>query len=120
MGLLLRSFLFLFLLLVPGKILADGAKTSLSIAPKHSIVLKNQTAQPEWMQLWERARVYARAGELGAAAKLYNQLLLEKPNIEEALREYVLVLMDSEQWTTARAMVQGQKRRMSKSERICF
>ncbi len=103
---LLRFFLFLFLILAPGVVLADDETTTPGIAPKHTIILKDHTPQPEWMQLWERARVYARAGDAVQATQLYAKLLLEKPKIEEALREYVLVLMADRQWKTAGIMVQ--------------
>ncbi len=107
MGFLLRSFsFFLFCLLSPALILAGSGTANPIIVPKHSIVLKKQPTYPKWMQLWELARKHAEAGENVRAAELYRQLFNEKSNIEEVLREYALVLMDTGQWESAGGMVQ--------------
>lgn len=75
-------------------------------APSHSdqsreVVLKNFKTQPPWMLLWDRARGTAGNGDIETAVTLYHELLSKKPLLEEALREYLLLLMTSEQWTEA-------------------
>ncbi|MBU0943485.1 MAG: hypothetical protein KKE53_03435 [Proteobacteria bacterium] len=98
--------ILLLLLLVPlilfaGNSLADP----LDIAPGHDLVLKDDQGQPTWMQLWESGRESARVGAFEEAAASYRALLQKKPKIEEALREYVLVLMTLDQWEEATIVV---------------
>ena len=98
--------LSLILLLFPCHLLAgERASASLDITPDHGLVLKGVQGQPTWMQLWERGRESARLGEFEEAAAIYRQLLQKKPKIEEALREYVLVLMKLDQWAEANIVV---------------
>jgi hypothetical protein len=81
-------------------LLADNLVTQ-GFLQDRSIILKTGSRQPEWMQLWEQARTAFKNNDDVLAANLYKKLLIEKPHIEEALREYVLVLMNLEQWETA-------------------
>ena len=98
----LRFFILLFLLsFFSSPILGEVNPDSQGIIPERSIIVKTGTQQPEWMHLWEQARTALRENKDGLAANLYRALLIEKPHIEEALREYVLVLMNLEQWETA-------------------
>ncbi len=69
------------------------------------IVVKNQPEKPTWMLLWDDARLAAGKNETQLAVELYLELFSVKPNIEEALREYVLILMDIEQWQKARSTI---------------
>lgn len=102
MRFLLRLFIvLLFFFLTPAILAAEGREDVLPIAPEHSIVLKSGSQQPEWMQLWEQARSLSRSFDNASAANLYQQILAQKPYIEEALREYVLVLMALQRWGTA-------------------
>ncbi|MEN8198434.1 MAG: hypothetical protein ABFR63_00040 [Thermodesulfobacteriota bacterium] len=76
------------------------------IAPSHTIVRKDQQPAPSWMLLWKKARAAVRDSDNRQAAEYYRQLLLEKPHIEEAIREYVLVLMHLERWQEGSSLVQ--------------
>jgi tetratricopeptide (TPR) repeat protein len=98
--------LFLFVLLLPTDLWAEEAKKTVDSNVKHSIVFKNAQEQPVWMQTWQRARKAANALEFSLAVDLYQQLLQKKPNIEEALREYALVLIDVKQWGKASTILQ--------------
>ncbi|HIP82334.1 MAG TPA: hypothetical protein EYH19_01965, partial [Desulfocapsa sulfexigens] len=53
------------------------------------------------MKLWQKARSAVKDGDKQNAILIYRKLFIEKPLIEEALREYVVVLMDLEQWHEA-------------------
>lgn len=97
----LTCLLFLILLLFPSILLAENSTELLDVASSHGLVLKGVQDQPTWMQLWDKGRESARLGKLEEAAAIYRKLLQKKPNIEEALREYVLVLMNLEQWSEA-------------------
>lgn len=98
------SFLFIFLLTTDLRA-AGETKTSEQVFT-HSITLKNSLKQPLWMHTWERARKATRDLDPLLACNLYQQLLQEKPNIEEALREYALVLISVKRWETASATLQ--------------
>ena len=98
----LRFFILLFLFsFFPSPILGEVHPDSQGGIPERSIIVKKGSQQPEWMHLWEQARTALRENKNVLAANLYRELLLEKPYIEEALREYVLVLMNLEQWENA-------------------
>lgn len=71
------------------------------------IVLQGSQDQPNWMVLWDKARNYARQGDQQKSAAMYRELFLEKPLIEEALREYVVVLMGLSRWRDAWGGVQN-------------
>lgn len=58
------------------------------------------------MLLWDKAREAARKNDTQKAVKLYLELFSQKPHIEEALREYVLILMNLEQWPKAGVVLQ--------------
>ena len=58
------------------------------------------------MQDWQEARELVREGELSRAKVRYQKLFASKPHIEEAFREYVLVLMQLKQWQEAGGVVQ--------------
>ncbi len=95
------ALVFSILFLLPSLVAAESSVVPPEIAPDHEIVLKGVQEQPTWMVLWERAREQARLSEYDEAAASYEKLLQEKPHIEEALREYVLVLMHLERWAEA-------------------
>jgi hypothetical protein len=65
------------------------------------VILKDHKEQPLWMRLWEKARGAVKKNNKEDAARLYQKLFLEKSQIEEALREYVIVLMDLKRWREA-------------------
>lgn len=91
----------LFFFLFPSPLLAEGPSDHQNGVPARSITFKDGFQQPEWMQIWEQARTAYKETKNVLAANLYRQLLINKPHIEEALREYILVLMSLEQWETA-------------------
>ncbi len=70
------------------------------------LVLKGIRNKPAWMTLWEKARISARHGDNQKASVIYKKLLMEKPQIEEALREYSLVLIELMQWDDAWSTLQ--------------
>ncbi len=91
----LRFYILLFLFsFFPSPILGEVHPDSQGGIPERSIIIKTGSQQPEWMHLWEQARTALRENKDVLAANLYRELLIEKPHIEEALREYVLVLMN--------------------------
>ncbi|MCK5685800.1 hypothetical protein KAJ27_16825, partial [bacterium] len=53
------------------------------------------------MTLWNLAREVSKKGEKKEAVTLYRELFSVKPRIEEALSEYVLLLMDLGEWKEA-------------------
>lgn len=77
-----------------------------SPAANSELVLKGTHNQPAWMTIWEKARLTAKRGETQEAAAIYKKLLIERPQIEEALREYSLVLMELMQWDDAWTVLQ--------------
>jgi len=58
------------------------------------------------MTLWENARSTARKGDQEAALALYRELFKEKPQIEEAQREYAILLMNLQKWQEAGRVIQ--------------
>lgn len=72
----------------------------------HSVVLQNSLSQPGWMKLWNSAREVSKNGEKEKAVSIYRELFIIKPRIEEALREYVLLLMDLGEWKEAGLIMQ--------------
>ena len=92
-------FLFLFLAFCLPSLLVASEKN-------HSIVLQNSLSQPEWMKLWNSAREMSTNGNNEKAVSIYRELFVIKPRIEEALREYVLVLMDLGEWKEAGQIMQ--------------
>lgn len=96
----------MILLLFPSLLFAENnTDEALGITPSHELVVKSVQVQPTWMQIWDKARESVRGGQLEEAAESYRMLLQKKPKIEEALREYVLVLMELDQWTEASIVV---------------
>lgn len=93
--------LILFFSFFPTPLLAESPSDQQNGVPVRYIIFKESFQQPEWMQMWEQARIAYKETKNTQAANLYRQLLSNKPLLEEALREYVLVLMDLEQWETA-------------------
>ncbi len=73
--------------------------------PLHTIVVKG-VESPAWMKLWDRAREQVNADDFEAADNSYRELLIQKPGIEEAQREYCINLMALQQWEEAGAVVQ--------------
>jgi hypothetical protein len=102
-------FLSLCLYLVflsPLILIADETEDSSVVVSSHAIILKDGMEQPGWMELWDKARVSARKGDKEKAVTIYRELFIEKPQIEEALREYVLLLMDLGEWREAGLVIQ--------------
>ncbi len=97
------TLLFIFLLVSLCSPVAGFSETP-SIVPRNGIVLKT-TEQLPWMQEWQKARELVREGELNRAKAEYQKLFLSKPHIEEALREYVLVLMQLNDWQEAAGVI---------------
>ncbi len=99
-------FVLLFCLWCPSVFSAETSTPDPRQAQPPEIVVKNQLEKPPWMLLWNEAREAVRKKDTQLAAELYLELFSEKPGIEEALREYVLIVMDLEQWQKARITVQ--------------
>ena len=78
-----------------------------AIAPDRTItVVADQPDVPEWKTLWDKARENVRQNQYPVALKLYEELLKEKPNIEEANWEFCKVLLEMEDFSSA-AMIIG-------------
>jgi hypothetical protein len=78
----------------PSILIADEIKEIPVLASSPEINLKSVLEQPAWMVLWDKARDSARRGDKKKAVEQYRELFIDKPQIEEALREYVVLLMD--------------------------
>ena len=90
-----------FFLILPNSLFATQKNNPVIPQTSHEVVLKNIKEQPHWMKLWQKARSAVKDGDKQNAILIYQKLFIEKPLIEEALREYVVVLMDLEQWHEA-------------------
>jgi len=90
-----------FFIIIPSSLFANQKKSPIIPEISHEVVLKNIKKQPHWMILWEKARSAVKNDDKQNAILIYQKLFTEKPLIEEALREYVVVLMDLEQWQEA-------------------
>jgi predicted Zn-dependent protease len=75
-------------------------------APVSRLIVIKGGKIPAWMEQWKQARGAASAGDLKAAVLSYEQLLSQKPQIEEALREYCIILMSLKRWQEAGKTVQ--------------
>lgn len=58
------------------------------------------------MKRWDMARNASKKGDKALAVSIYRKLFIEKPRIEEALREYVLLLVDLKEWKEAGLVTQ--------------
>lgn len=88
-------------LFFPQMLLSAESVNVSEISVSHEVVLKNHKGQPLWMELWGKARSAVKSNNKQDAVRLYKKLFQEKPQIEEALREYVVVSMDLKQWQEA-------------------
>lgn len=99
--------LCLFLVLFsPLILIADDTIDPSIPVSRQGVILKDGMEQPAWMELWDTARNSARSGEKEKAVTIYRELFIEKPQIEEALREYALLLMDIGEWKEAGQVIQ--------------
>jgi predicted Zn-dependent protease len=89
------------ILFLPPLLLSAEPGNVSEISVNHEVILKNHKGQPLWMELWEKARSAVKNNNKQDAVLRYQKLFQEKPQIEEALREYVVVLMDLKQWQEA-------------------
>jgi len=77
-----------------------------AITPDRTItVVADQPDVPEWKTLWDKARENVRQNQYPAALKLYEELLKEKPNIEEANWEFCKVLLKLEDFSSAATII---------------
>jgi len=68
-------------------------------------VVAEQPDVPEWKVLWDKARENVRENQYPKASKLYEKILKEKPNIEEANWEYCKVLLKTENFSSAAKII---------------
>ncbi len=104
----LLPFLLLFFFFFPSSSVFVTCACAASIPgdSNPAIILKGSQSQPAWMVLWEKARVLTRKGEYQEAADVYREVFKTKSMIEEAQREYVIVLMELKQWQDAWVVLQ--------------
>ncbi len=93
-------------LFLPSFIIADELKNSPVIHSSHFITVQGTATEPVWMQLWNSARAASLRTDKTKSISIYRELFVLKPSIEEALREYVILLMDSGQWQEAAQVIQ--------------
>lgn len=79
------AFFLLFLLYLPQQIYG-------AITPEREIVPIDSINAPGWKNYWDAARQFARNGQYTISAEYYKEVLLQKPQIEEARWEYCKVL----------------------------
>lgn len=100
-------FFFLSLLfLPPSAAVAEESEKSSATSPGHSLTVRGDTEEPPWMRLWNSARAASSDGDKIQSAAIYRELFAEKPFIEEALREYVVLLMELGEWKEASQVIQ--------------
>lgn len=71
------------------------------IAPEREIVPLDAPDVPTWKRYWDRGRELARLGKYQYAAEYYKELILLKPQIEEAKWEYSKILYRLEEYEAA-------------------
>ncbi len=98
--------LFVFSSLFPIGVYAEEGLQDQQTDAVRRLVIKGEQQQPVWMKLWEQARSAVAKGDTTGAVIFYQRMLEQKPDIEEALREYALVLIDAEQWKVAETTLQ--------------
>ena len=103
----LKIFFYQVILLLGALFLPDTIYAELNaIAPDRTItVVADQPDVPEWKTLWDKARENVRQNRYPAALKLYEELLKEKPNIEEANWEFCKVLLKMEDFSSAATII---------------
>ncbi len=106
----LTGSFFLSLLLGNVYLLATShAVESVSLEPlveNHKVLVKNITDTPLWMTIWDQAREAAKHENDLEALDLYRELFSLKPQVEEALREYAIILMNLKHWQEASRVTQ--------------
>ncbi len=81
-------------------------KDSTTQISNHTVTLKDPSNQPFWKEIWDNARLAVKMDDKEKAISLYRKLFAAKPHIEEALREYAIILMEQEQWSEAGQIIQ--------------
>ncbi len=106
---LLIPFFLFFLLSDTSFPAVSNASGSVSAEPSienHKVVVKNTTATPQWKTTWDLARESVKHNDELKALDLYRELLSLKPQVEEALREYAIILMRLKHWQEASRVTQ--------------
>ena len=103
----LRIFFYQVIFLLGPLFIPDLLHAELNaITPDRTItVVADQPDVPEWKTLWDKARGNVRENRYPAALKLYEELLKEKPNIEEANWEFCKVLLKMEDFSSAAIVI---------------
>lgn len=102
---ILISFFFGFLLLSGWPVLQSVS--SAPVVSGRDIVILDESDNPSWKDLWDKAREYVRQKKYSLAAAAYAELIQAKPNIDEAKWEYCKVLVELKDWLTASDLLQG-------------
>lgn len=95
----LFMFIFLIVFLYANNVLADrivSSPVNESVVPKREIKQKVYVST-EWKHLWDEARQLVRSGDYERAAKKYEELILQKEDLEEARWEFARVLLQLHQ-----------------------
>lgn len=100
-------FLLLFSVFSLPSFLSAASSSPTAIAPERDIVTSDTSREPEWKDLWDKARELTRQQKFSEAARLYSHLLSLKKNIEEASWEYSLVLIRLSEWEQASVVLDG-------------
>jgi len=98
--------LFFSCLLLSGWPVLQSA-SSAPVVSGRDIVILDESANPSWKALWDKAREYVRQKKYSLAATAYAELIQDKPNIEEAKWEYCKVLVELKDWLTASDLLEG-------------
>lgn len=78
-----------------------------AITPDREIVTVDAPETPLWKSYWDAGRNLARQGNYVIAAEYYKELLLKKPQIEEAKWEYCKILFTLEEFDLASPILES-------------
>ncbi|WP_136796675.1 tetratricopeptide repeat protein [Desulfosediminicola ganghwensis] len=90
-----------FLLILP------SANLHSAIAPEREIIPIDAPDVPTWKKHWDRGRELARLGKYQDSAAYYKELVLLKPQIEEAKWEYCKILFRLDEYEKISPLVEG-------------
>jgi len=89
MGLLSLLLLAVVLCVFPDQ--KNTAAANETIVPARQVLV--QSKEPPWKELWDEARLYVRREDFQGAIPVYQQVLSQKPDLEEARWELVQVFL---------------------------
>ncbi|THB75392.1 MAG: hypothetical protein D6B25_12015 [Desulfobulbaceae bacterium] len=103
---LMRSLIFYVTVLLAIVVPPNSSLYGSEVAPETEVkVLGKQDENPIWKQLWDSARALSRESKLEEALKIYQKVLILKPNIEEVKWELCRLYIALENFPEAKRIV---------------